>query len=97
MATNHYTENLRNSELSDRNIQQWFKTMGFEKAQFESNNPDVYVDGILHKVEAIYGYDTYLKVDIGGSILVFEVKLSHKTFDCIGYAPILHSDILTSN
>lgn len=89
MAFNLYSEKLRNAALSQTDIQGWFEDMGFTKAAFEANKTEVYVDDILHKVVANEGYDTYCKADIGGSILVFEVKLLHTTFDCICYAPVL--------
>lgn len=89
MATTLYTENLKNAALHSADIQQWFEAKGFTKAVFEANKSELYIDGVLHNVQARDGYDTYLKADVGGSILVFEVKLLHTSFECICYAPVL--------
>lgn len=89
MATNLYTEKLRNTALNQKNIQEWFEARHFEKVAFEANKSELFLGGILHTVKAKEGYDTYFKADVAGSILVFEVKLLHTTFECICYAPVL--------
>lgn len=89
MATNTYTEILnRNTQFFDKVIHKWFVNNGFELISFEGNNFETSKLGIYNNIKENAGYSTYFKGDVGGSLLVFEIKISDLKFECICYTPI---------
>lgn len=89
MATTLYSENLSyKADLSSKNLQNWFENRDFELIEFEGDHYMTFAGGISHHISKNDGYDTYYKEDIGGSVLIFEVKITHSKFECICYSPI---------
>jgi hypothetical protein len=77
------------SNIDIEKIEQWFYEEGFEKANFENGSFESTSSGIYHRFKENKPFNTFLKEDIGGSLLVFEVNVSKTKVDYITYSPIM--------
>lgn len=89
MAITQFSEILQNSaRLNESTLANWFKTKGFDLVKFQNGKTDTFNFGVLNDIKENKGFDTYVKEDIGGSILIFEIRITGKNLECIGYVPI---------
>ena len=97
MAISSYSISLSaNSRLDYNVVNQWFEDNEFQLIQFKNNKSNAIIEAgyyssatvIYHKIKKKENFKTYYKEDFGGSLLVFEIRVSNAKFECIGYSPI---------
>lgn len=75
-----------------REIDHWFGGQGFYRVEFENGRFDAVAysmgNPIYHRLTERPGYTAYFREAHGGALLVFEVKLEGRRFQCEAYAPI---------
>jgi len=80
--------------IDEQALKKWFQTKGFKPIHFENGKFETLTywlgSPIYYKLKENHqGYTTFIKQAFGGSLLVFEIKLSETGLDCQSYCPIL--------
>jgi len=90
MSITQYSQTFINNSVDEyESICQWFEDNGFRLIPFVNGRFELYTNEILHRIEKNGNYDSYYKEDVGGSLLVFEIRIFNGKIDCICYSPIL--------
>ncbi len=81
------------SPIDKKALTKWFKSESFNPVNFENKRFEtlVYWIGypIYYSLRENPGYTTFIKQGFGGSLLVFEIKLTESELDCQCYCPIM--------